>query len=86
MRSEKRANRYRGTAAVRNIPSQAYPNAITATIPRPEMETPDEKSHDKTRIEYTMPPIITTTGLVRRIVSSEWRGIGRIIIDQHTGS
>jgi hypothetical protein len=86
VRSEKRANRYRGTAAVRNIPSQAYPNAITATIPRLEMETPDEKSHDKTKTEYTLPPIITTTGLVRRLASSEWRAIGCILIDQHTGN
>jgi hypothetical protein len=50
------------------------------------METPDEKSHDKTKTEYTLPPIITTTGLVRRLASSEWRAIGCILIDQHTGN
>jgi hypothetical protein len=43
------------------------------------METPDEKSHDKTKTEYTLPPIITTTGLVRRLASSEWRDIERMI-------
>jgi hypothetical protein len=49
------------------------------------METPDENSHDSTTIEYTMPPKITTTGLVRRSPSSKWRAM-ESVFDRETGN